>query len=100
MKHIDGKGLKVWIAEGKPMLLLDVREPAELRSPPGAIPGVVNIPVGQLQARVSEIAAWKGKTVLSICRSGARATSAARFLEASGFTDVVLLDGGMLMYNR
>ena len=100
MKHIDGKGLKAWIAEGKPMLLLDVREPSELRSPPGAIPGVVNIPIGQLQARVSEIAGWKTKTVLSICLSGARATSAARFLEASGFTDVVLLDGGMVKYNR
>ncbi len=100
MKKIDGRGLKTWIAEGKPMLLLDVREPSELRTPPGAIPGVVNIPLGQLQARLPEIAAWKGGTVLSICRSGARATSAARFLESSGFSDVVLLEGGMMMYNR
>jgi rhodanese-related sulfurtransferase len=100
MKEIDGKGLKDWIAQGKPMLLLDVREPAELRSPPGRIEGVVNIPLGQLSARLPEIAAWKGRTVLSICRSGARATSAARFLESAGFTDVVLLRGGMMMYNR
>ena len=37
MKKIDGRGLKTWIAEGKPMLLLDVREPSELRTPPGAL---------------------------------------------------------------
>jgi rhodanese-related sulfurtransferase len=100
MKEIDAKGLKAWLAEGKTMLLLDVREPNELRSPPGRIEGVINIPLGQLLARLPEIATWKDKTVISICRSGARAVSAGRALEAGGFRDVVLLSGGMMMYNR
>jgi rhodanese-related sulfurtransferase len=100
MKEIDGKGLKAWIAQKKPMLLLDCREPRELLSPPGRIDGVVNIPLGQIPRRLNEIEAWKNGTVVSICLSGARATSAARFLEQNGFRDVVLLSGGMMMYNR
>lgn len=100
MKEIDAKGLKTWMAEGKTMLLLDVREPNELRVPPGRIEGVVNIPLGQLLARLPELATWKDKKVISICRSGARAQSAARALESAGFKDVVLLSGGMMMYNR
>ena len=100
MKEITADGLRKWIDEKKPMLLLDCREPAELRAPPGRIEGVVNIPLGQLPARLREIEGWKDGTVISICRSGARAVSAANLLASAGFKDVQVLRGGMMMYNR
>ena len=72
--------------------LIDVREPDEVAA--GTLPGAVNIPLGDLPARVGELD--RDRRVVLLCRSGARSTQAARFLTASGFTDVVNLAGGML----
>jgi rhodanese-related sulfurtransferase len=40
--------------QDKKVFFLDVREPAEIRQL-GSVPGYVNIPLGQLQNRLSEI---------------------------------------------
>ncbi|MEL7157905.1 MAG: rhodanese-like domain-containing protein [Actinomycetota bacterium] len=74
--------------------LIDVREPDEVAE--GTLPGARNIPLGELPARVAELD--PGRTVVLLCRSGGRSTQAAEFLTASGFGDVVNLDGGMLAF--
>lgn len=80
-------------------LLLDVREPYELSDPTlGQIEGVMNIPVGLLTHSLPKLADYKDKPVVTICRSGARATTAAQILITGGFSDVRILDGGMLAY--
>ncbi len=71
---------------------LDVREPGEVAE--GTLPGTINIPLGELPTRVSELDRTKRTVVL--CRSGGRSASAAEFLAAVGFTDVVNLAGGLL----
>jgi rhodanese-related sulfurtransferase len=75
--------------------LIDVREPVEVAA--GTIPGAVNIPLGQLSRRVSELD--RGRPVVLLCRSGNRSTTAAQYLASAGFTQVVNLQGGMLAYN-
>lgn len=72
--------------------LIDVREPDEVAG--GTLPGAVNIPLGDLPARVGELD--QSRRVVLLCRSGGRSTQAAEFLTASGFGDVVNLAGGML----
>lgn len=72
--------------------LVDVREPAEFAT--GTLPGAINIPLLELPDRLAELE--KNRRVLLLCRSGARSANAARFLAASGFIDVVNLEGGML----
>ncbi len=72
--------------------LVDVREPAELRS--GTLPGAVNIPLGELPQRMHELD--PERRVLVLCRSGNRSGHAARFLAQHGFGDVVNLSGGMV----
>ncbi|MEX1375913.1 MAG: MBL fold metallo-hydrolase [Eubacteriales bacterium] len=79
-------------------VLLDVREPEELDDALGHIDGVINIPVGQLSKRLDEIIPYKDKTIVSICRSGARATTAAQILSSQGFEKVKVLEGGMIGY--
>lgn len=72
--------------------IVDVREPFELRD--GTLPGAVNIPLGELPARLGELD--PARRVLLLCRSGNRSGQAARWLGQQGFVDVVNLSGGML----
>ncbi len=72
-------------------LLLDVREPLELAVE--SVTGAVNIPLGQLRARLGELP--KDREIQVICRSGGRAYYAARILLQNGF-DASILSGGML----
>ena len=67
------------------VFLLDVREPKELTEE-GAIEGYTNIPIAQLEKRLGEIP--KDKIVLTLCRRGARAATAASILEKNGYTVV------------
>ena len=71
--------------------LLDVREPAELAVE--AAPGAVNIPIGQLRARLGELP--RDREILVVCRSGQRAYYATRMLLQRGF-NARTLAGGML----
>lgn len=78
-------------------VLIDVREVDEFTS--GHLPGAVNIPLSQFQARFTEIPT--GKTVLLVCQTGGRSMMAAEFLEHTGqYTDMVNLDGGTLGWMR
>ena len=62
-------------------LLLDVRSAEEFAS--GHAAGAQNIPVDELESRMSELP--RGHTVVTYCRSGARSRRAARTLRAAGF---------------
>jgi glyoxylase-like metal-dependent hydrolase (beta-lactamase superfamily II)/rhodanese-related sulfurtransferase len=70
------------LATGASPLLLDVRDAIELRDE-GRIAGAIEIPLGELPARMSEIPSGSPITVL--CKSGARASIAASVLDAAGF---------------
>jgi phage shock protein E len=65
--------------------LVDVRTPAEFAA--GHIAGAVNIPVQQLDTRMSELQP-KDAAVVVYCRSGHRSGNAARLLKTAGFTGV------------
>jgi len=71
--------------------ILDVREPVELAVE--NVPGALNIPIGQLRARLDELP--RDREIQVICRSGQRAYYATRILLQNGFQarDV---SGGML----
>lgn len=78
----------------KKTLLLDVREEAECQI--YALPEAVNIPLGQLQSRLSEID--KEKEIIIFCAMGVRAYNAARILMANGFQNVKVYPGGMKFF--
>jgi NADPH-dependent 2,4-dienoyl-CoA reductase/sulfur reductase-like enzyme/rhodanese-related sulfurtransferase len=71
--------------------LLDVREPTELAVE--SVPEAVNIPLGQLRARLSELP--RDRDIHVICRSGQRAYIATRILLQNGFK-ASNISGGML----
>jgi rhodanese-related sulfurtransferase len=80
------------INKGK-TLILDVREQAEFAS--GHLRDAKHIPLGELAGRMGELDKSKSKTVIVVCQSGARSAKALRQLQAAGFADVTILDGGM-----
>jgi rhodanese-related sulfurtransferase len=74
-------------------LVLDVRDAAEFAA--GHLPKARHIPIEELSKRVGEIAKYKEKPVLVICKGGARGGAAARALKQAGFTTVYQLKGGL-----
>ena len=75
-------------------LLLDVREEAEVMA--YAVPNAVNIPLGQLRARLNELE--KGRKIIVFCAIGVRAYNAARILSQAGFEEVSVYPGGARFY--
>ena len=71
--------------------LLDVREPMELAVE--NVPEALNIPIGQLRARLGELP--RDREIHVICRSGQRAYLATRILLQHGFK-ARNISGGML----
>jgi hydroxyacylglutathione hydrolase len=70
--------------------VLDVRGAAEWDV--GHLPGVPNIPLGQLSDNLDVL--LPDLRIVVHCQSGERSAIAASILEASGFTDVANLTGG------
>ncbi len=71
-------------------LVVDVRAPSEAAA--GAVPGSVNIPLGELRARLGELP--HDREIWVHCGVGQRSYYAARVLRQNGFT-VRNLSGGM-----
>ena len=80
------------------LVLLDVRNPYELEDKSlGHIDGVLNIPLPELEKRLSELDEFKDKDIAVICRSGRRSGVATDLLVKNGFNAVNVL-GGMVQY--
>lgn len=86
---------KAFIAAHPEALVLDVREPSEWNDDLGHIDVAKQIPSGELGQRVAELAEYKDKPVITVCRVGFRSYKAAQFLASQGFTQVSNMEGGM-----
>jgi rhodanese-related sulfurtransferase len=82
IKALTHAELDKLLQDRKNLFFLDVREPDEIKQN-GSIEGYVNIPVGQLDARMSEIP--KDKLIVTACARGRRATTVATKLEKAGY---------------
>ena len=91
---LTGKSTPVY-AENIPdgAIVLDVREPSEVAN--GKIPNSINIPLGQLRGRLSEID--KSRLVVASCQVGLRGYLAERILKQNGF-NAANLSGGYLTW--
>jgi rhodanese-related sulfurtransferase len=76
-------------------VMLDVREADEFAA--GHAPGAIHHPLGTLPEIWSSLPA--GRTILCICRSGARSGQATVFLREQGLV-AVNLEGGMQAWDR
>lgn len=93
---ITAKELKEKIDTDQSLLLLDVREPNELDDELGHIDKIKNIPIGDLTRSLDELSRYKDSPITTVCRSGHRAHTAAQILQQAGFSQVSVLEGGMM----
>lgn len=74
------------------VVVLDVREPDEYEQ--GALPNVVHIARGHLEAQVETKIVDKSVDVIVYCAGGVRSAFAAKTLQELGYTNVVSMAGG------
>ena len=82
---------KLMLRNGSTMI--DVREKEEVAEVAYDVENVINIPLSQLQARMSEVP--KDKPLVIACQSGSRSEQASMILLENGYTDLVNMEGGM-----
>ncbi|HWI78626.1 MAG TPA: rhodanese-like domain-containing protein [Ramlibacter sp.] len=93
--------LAAWMrSHGAGGVVLDVREPAELRTASIKPDGfeLVTIPMNEIPQRLAELDA--SRPVACLCHHGARSQRVAMFLAANGFTDVANIAGGIDLWSR
>jgi len=92
VKEINVDELRRRLEAGEDLVVLDVREPDEVART--AIPGSVNIPLGEVADRMGELDASRLTAV--ICAGGVRSAKAVTALTAAGYTGELLnVSGGM-----
>ncbi len=95
LKELNAGDFKQALVADRDHILIDVREPSEVQQ--GHIKGMLNIPLGQLGKRLSEVP--HDKKVMLYCRSGNRSKQAAKILFDNGYDDVTHLKGGILSWD-
>ncbi len=89
--EISAPQLKAWLDEGRPVTILDVRNPQEWEI--CRIEGATLIPLPELQDRLGELD--PAATIVAQCHSGMRSARAVNFLRQMGFSRAINLAGGI-----
>jgi rhodanese-related sulfurtransferase len=97
---IEARALADHLKHDPEPVIVDVRGPDEYHGPLGHVADALNLPVGELPNRLTEINALKDKPVILVCRTDKRSANAAALLRESGFRDVHVLRGGMEQWNE
>jgi adenylyltransferase/sulfurtransferase len=89
--EISTPQLKAWMDEGRPLTVLDVRNPQEWEI--CRIEGSTLIPLPELQDRLGELD--PASTIVTLCHSGMRSARAVNFLRQMGYSRAINLAGGI-----
>ncbi len=81
-----------------PPLLIDIREPEEVRS--GVIPGAFHVPRGVLEGSIWRLAPDTETEIILYCSGGNRSVLSADSLQTMGFGNVASLAGGTTAWRR
>jgi molybdopterin/thiamine biosynthesis adenylyltransferase/rhodanese-related sulfurtransferase len=95
--EVDPSDVNAGIHNGRPFVLVDVREADEWDA--GHIPGAKHVPRGHLESRIEGAVADRGQRVVLYCASGNRSALAARTLRDDlGYEHVESMTGGYTLW--
>lgn len=97
MSGISAAEIKDLVDKNAVPFLLDVRGPDEYEEMRLGI-GEVLIPLGALRNRKDELPADKNTPIVAYCKISLRGFEAARYLLGLGYTDVRVLEGGIMAW--
>jgi len=88
-----------WVADHlDDVLLLDVRQPAEMDERLGRIRNARLLPLSELKDHLAELP--KDRPIVTVCHAGMRSGQATVLLKQGGFTRVANMRGGMLTWQN
>ena len=97
---IEADDLDRQIKSGKDLTVIDVRGGDEFIGPLGHIPNSLNIPLGELPQRLTEMNARIDQSFILVCKTDKRSAQAAKVLREARFLDIHVLRGGMEQWSR
>ena len=89
---VDGAKLQTMMGDGKPMVIVDVREPELFAK--GHIKKAINIPYDGAKSRVLKELSPKDR-IMFVCHGGPMGDELGKMLVNNGYPDVHNLAGGM-----
>lgn len=92
VREVDVRGLERMEQDGRPLLIIDVREDNEWDA--GHLDGAVHLGRGVLERDVEKQIPDKSSRLVLYCGGGFRSALSADNLQKMGYTDVWSLDGG------
>lgn len=101
---VDPKAVKDLIDGGMEVVIIDVRSKEEFKGPLGHIKGALNLAGMELDNRLAaadaQLDSLKTAPIFIVCRTHNRSPRAARMLTKAGFTQVAIIKGGMINWNK
>lgn len=94
LKGISALEVKKRLEKGESPFFLDVRGPDEYEQIRLGI-GEILIPLGALRKRLHELPSDKNKEIICYCKISLRGYEAALILEANGWKNVLVMEGGI-----
>lgn len=88
-----GTQMLVQLVNKSDAVVVDLRDSNEFSN--GHIAGALNIPFSALEKRIKDIAKYKDKPIVLVCKMGTHSSSAGKKLIAEGYQDIRRLSGGM-----
>jgi rhodanese-related sulfurtransferase len=96
LRTIEGPTLETMMADGKAIIIVDVREPELFVK--GHIKGAINIPYDDAKPRIVKELSPKDRIVF-VCHGGPMGDELGRLLAKNGYHEVYNLQGGMKRWN-
>ncbi|MBN1546121.1 MAG: FAD-dependent oxidoreductase [Syntrophaceae bacterium] len=97
MKGISATEVKEKLDSGFPLFILDIRDAVEFEVMRLGI-GEELIPLGALRRRLSELPEDKNTEIICYCKISLRGYEAALVLEANGWKNVKVMEGGIMAW--
>ncbi|AKJ63341.1 FAD-dependent oxidoreductase [Kiritimatiella glycovorans] len=97
LRGIPAREVKGRVDAGEDLFILDVRGADEYEQMRLGI-GEVLVPLGALRKRLDELPQDRAKEIICYCKISLRGYEAARLLEAHGWTDVKVMEGGIMAW--
>jgi rhodanese-related sulfurtransferase len=97
--RIEPDALCSYVASHPGVILLDVRSKREFegKSTPdyGTLKNAINIPIQEMDKRITELDAYKNKEIIVYCSHSQRSSRVSYQLTQNGFTKVTNMQGGL-----